>query len=365
MLSVIIPVYNGEDYIEETINRILDCSYKDIEIIAVVDGCNDNSLKICNAISEKKPQVKTFFKENGGIARARNYGIERAKGKYIAVCDQDDIVMPDMYRLMIDSMEKNNATMSVCSTAQYINGQAIPLETFDNKVLRGDDINYELLFPTVACGYELPIEMTSAVRYPSVWKCVINREFWVNNNIDYHAYVSFEDDLLAYVRALSLSECVTTIDYLGYMWRVNMDSESHARKFISDIGNKQKMWLDDINKSICYAHTTDEEKDLLLYAMNCQLYVYAVLNICSPYNRIDKNRLEEYFNNTIYDRDFENTIKVARYVSNRFFLQKVIVKALKTKRTYYIYYVSKLLSEVLERVQNSRILMRIDRIIKG
>ena len=92
MVSVVIPVYNGAKYIEKTIRTILNSTYQNLEIIAVVDGSPDNSLAVCQKLSQEDARVKTFYKDNGGIPDARNYGIERATGEYICVCDQDDLV---------------------------------------------------------------------------------------------------------------------------------------------------------------------------------------------------------------------------------------------------------------------------------
>ena len=68
MVSVVIPVYNGAKYIEKTIHTILNSTYQDIEIIAVVDGSPDNSLAVCQKLSQEDDRVKTFYKENGGIS---------------------------------------------------------------------------------------------------------------------------------------------------------------------------------------------------------------------------------------------------------------------------------------------------------
>ena len=129
MISVIIPVYNGEQYIEQTIKCILQSSYKDIEVIVVIDGSPDHSLEICKNISRTDARVKVYEKENGGICEARNYGIARANGEYICVCDQDDIVQPQMYEKMMERLTTENADMCFCGTGQVVNGQVVPFET--------------------------------------------------------------------------------------------------------------------------------------------------------------------------------------------------------------------------------------------
>lgn len=89
LISIIIPVFNGETFIEKTINNILKSTYKNIEVIIVDDGSVDRSGIICKQIQSSDSRVKYYYKDNGGIAQARNYGIERALGEYICFSDQD------------------------------------------------------------------------------------------------------------------------------------------------------------------------------------------------------------------------------------------------------------------------------------
>lgn len=90
--SIIIPVYNCEEYLRLCVNSILNQSYKDFEIILVDDGSTDGSLSVCKDLSRKHSNIKVFHKENGGAASARNVGIEKAHGKYLMFIDGDDIL---------------------------------------------------------------------------------------------------------------------------------------------------------------------------------------------------------------------------------------------------------------------------------
>ena len=93
LVSVIVPVYNSEKYLEECIESILNQTNQDFELLLVNDGTNDNSQKIIDEYVAKYPdKVYGFVKENGGLSDARNYGVERAKGEYIIFIDSDDYV---------------------------------------------------------------------------------------------------------------------------------------------------------------------------------------------------------------------------------------------------------------------------------
>ena len=120
LLSVIVPVYNAEKYIDKCVSRLLAQTYKNIEIILVNDGSKDNSLKKCLAWTDKDCRVKVFDKPNGGAASARNYGIREAKGEFIGFCDADDFFDEDAFETLIAVMESNGLPTIEC-VARIVN----------------------------------------------------------------------------------------------------------------------------------------------------------------------------------------------------------------------------------------------------
>ena len=90
LISVIIPVYNVEEYLYYAIESLEKQTYKNFEIILVNDGSTDNSGKLCDEYSEKHSNVRVFHKENGGLSDARNFGVQKAKGEFITFLDPDD-----------------------------------------------------------------------------------------------------------------------------------------------------------------------------------------------------------------------------------------------------------------------------------
>lgn len=97
LISIIVPVYNVERYLEKCIDSIIDQTYKNLEIILVDDGSTDKSGEICDLYAKKDNRVRVFHKRNGGLASARNKGLEVAGGKYIGFVDSDDYIASDMY----------------------------------------------------------------------------------------------------------------------------------------------------------------------------------------------------------------------------------------------------------------------------
>ena len=101
MLSVVIPIYNAEKYLERCIKSICDQTYSNIEIILIDDGSKDNSHVICDKFAAEDKRIKVIYKENGGVSSARNRGLDVAQGEYITFIDSDDWINPDLLeRLM-------------------------------------------------------------------------------------------------------------------------------------------------------------------------------------------------------------------------------------------------------------------------
>ncbi|KQT21968.1 glycosyl transferase family 2 [Chryseobacterium sp. Leaf404] len=115
-VSVIVPVYNVELYLEKCLLSLVNQTLQDIEIIVVNDGSTDGSQAIINRFSSEFPvKIKAFVKENGGLSDARNFGIDRASGDYIGFVDSDDYVFEIMFEEMLNLAEKHHAQMVICN----------------------------------------------------------------------------------------------------------------------------------------------------------------------------------------------------------------------------------------------------------
>ena len=108
-LSIIVPIFNGEEYLYRCIDSILSQRYADFELILVDDGSTDNSLSICNEYTEKDSRVIVHHKENEGLVAARKTGVSLAKGEYIGFVDCDDYIDGDMYLALMDAAKKDNS----------------------------------------------------------------------------------------------------------------------------------------------------------------------------------------------------------------------------------------------------------------
>lgn len=189
-VSVIVPVYNVEKYLEKCLNSLVNQTLKDIEIIIVNDGTPDNSQTIIDKYQKKYPNIiKSYIKENGGLSDARNYGLKKASGKYIAFLDSDDYVTTDMYESMYKKAISGNFDMVVCNL-NYIYDDKI-VKAYSN--IKDDTTN---------------IKKTMLNIYPAAWNKIFKKDLF-NKNIEFKKGVWFEDvefiyRLLPYVKKIGV-----------------------------------------------------------------------------------------------------------------------------------------------------------------
>lgn len=115
-ISIIVPIYNSENDLDQCIESIANQTYKNIEIILVNDGSTDDSINICRKWESIDSRIVLIDKQNEGVAKARNDGLEKATGEYIGFVDHDDFIESNMYEIMIDDMLEHNADIVMCSS---------------------------------------------------------------------------------------------------------------------------------------------------------------------------------------------------------------------------------------------------------
>ena len=115
LISIIVPVYNVEQYLEKCVDSIVNQTYKNLEIILVDDGATDSSGKLCDKLAKIDNRIKVYHKENGGLSDARNYGVERATGDYIGFVDSDDYIDAEMYEKLYEAIKKENVDVAECN----------------------------------------------------------------------------------------------------------------------------------------------------------------------------------------------------------------------------------------------------------
>lgn len=134
LISVIVPIYKVEDYLERCVDSIINQSYSNLEIILVDDGSPDNCPQICDNYAKQDSRVKVVHKVNGGLSDARNAGMEIATGDYISFIDSDDYVHTDMLNILLNVMLKENCEIAQCGTVKFNEGETVALNKIDYKV---------------------------------------------------------------------------------------------------------------------------------------------------------------------------------------------------------------------------------------
>lgn len=141
LISVIVPVYNVEKYLDRCLRTLLNQTYKNIEIVLIDDGSTDHSPQICDAYADKYSNIIAIHKENGGQSSARNLGLKNVNGKYIGFVDSDDWVADDMYEYLYSLLIKYNADgSSIWFTTTHSEDIQYPIQEENISILHGKEI---------------------------------------------------------------------------------------------------------------------------------------------------------------------------------------------------------------------------------
>ena len=202
-VSIIVPVYNAEDTIEKCVKSILNQTYKDIELLIINDGSKDKSLKILNNLSKKDNRIVVIDKQNEGVSKTRNLGIEKSSGDYIMFIDNDDYIEKDYIESFIKIAEDNDIVVGGYK--------------------RIDENNKEM--------YHQTLKNTEWSKYIVLapWAKLYRRDFLINNNIQFLDYEIGEDvyfNLIAY----SKTNKIKIIDNTKYIWFYNSKSVSNTKQ---------------------------------------------------------------------------------------------------------------------------------------
>lgn len=171
MISVIVPVYNVEKYLDKCIQSILKQTYKDFELILVDDGSLDNSPQMCDEYAQKDKRVKVIHKANGGLSDARNVGTLNASGQYVTYIDSDDYVSDDYLEVLNWLIIKYNADMAVTGISVFYEGdQPKKSKRIKEYVYTGEKALEKMLYQdtldTSACAMLLPIQIAREYPFP-------------------------------------------------------------------------------------------------------------------------------------------------------------------------------------------------------
>lgn len=259
-VSIIVPVYNVEKYLEKCLNTLVNQTIDKYEVIVVNDGSPDNSQQIIDEFKRKYPNiVKSFIKENGGLSDSRNYGVKKAVGEYLAFVDSDDYVSVDAYNVMYNKAKEEDADVVVCNFCKFYNNDI----SYVNNIKSIDNFN-----TNIKTNPEILFQAKSYA-----WNKIYRRSWFLKNNFLFPVGQWFEDSAIVY-NMMYLANKISAVEDNLYFYKVDREGS-----ITNTINNK----MFDIFKSCesiiqFYKENTSDKRIIDVAERICQIHLFVRLN---------------------------------------------------------------------------------------
>lgn len=225
-ISVIVPIYRVEEYIEECLESLLRQGDVKLEVILVDDGSTDGSGAIAKRYAHTYEQFHYYYIQNGGLGHARNYGTALAHGKYLAYLDSDDVLTDGAYERLFRLAEKQGNELTVCNVARFHTTKTVPTRlhslAFQNIERDTQSLAHpDLVYDTIVCNK------------------LILRSFYLKHHFTFPEHMVYEDMLLS-ISMYYFAKRISVSHEVGYLWRVRDGAEKSITQNISvGVGNLQ------------------------------------------------------------------------------------------------------------------------------
>ena len=244
-ISVIVPVYNGEDSIRKCIASITGQTYKDLEIIIIDDGSKDNTQSICQEIAEKDNRLKVFYQENHGVSAARNNGLNHISGEYVMFVDADDFLDTDACQKCIDTINLDNSDIVVANKIFHIGNRVQKNVLYSNRHFSREGEDKELFILDLMTPYFDKTMNKVAYLSCGVTAKLFKTDLILSNGIKFREDCRFGEDVLFNMECFQQAKSITYIDYDVYHFCVNSGSSTH--KFRNDWNKSHEVFMDGID----------------------------------------------------------------------------------------------------------------------
>jgi glycosyltransferase involved in cell wall biosynthesis len=267
-LSVIIPIYNVENYLHKCIDSILNQTFTNLEIILVNDGSTDSSPQICDDYAKKDSRIKVIHQENAGVSVARNNGIEVATGEYITFVDSDDWLEPKMYENMCAiSYSELECDVLMCD---FTNIKSNSKEQISANIRKGFYTKQQIikeLYPTL-----LVTEEFGRLPIISVWSCLFSRKILMNNNIKFDSNLKYSED---YLFMADVMIHANSFYYLknNYFYNYLQYDESRSKKFQTVWWTNLLYLNDELEKLLINNKEFDFTRQIKLQLLHSVLFI--------------------------------------------------------------------------------------------
>ena len=269
-VSVIMPVYNSEKYLEKCVDSILEQEFDGFELLLIDDGSTDKSGEICDAYEKKDNRVRVFHVSNSGICNARNLGLSQANGEYIAFSDHDDFVMPGFLKDNYDYAKENDADIVKFGRDTYY--------------LRGDDVfkrNYRRFCKRVIKGEDIRNEFLSLRLRDSmscVWDSFIRNDFLKTNGLSFNSIytkggedIDFSSNCFVHANVIAYNDKAYYEHYIRYGYSTSTKPDNNKLEKLTHLHENlnECMHLLNISPEDC------PEEYILIYIKE---FVYSALS---------------------------------------------------------------------------------------
>ena len=292
LISIIMPVYNTEKYLERCLNSIVNQTYKNWELIAVNDGSTDNTLNILNKYAQKDNRIIVLEQENQGQSVARNKALDISKGKYICFVDSDDWVELNYLEELYASITNTNSELAICSfyfatdkdkkLGYKFRSDIIPLKKFKSKLIKEEIKSY-------------------------LWSYIFRKNLF--KDLKFKEGVLFEDSILFERLSKRISTDITVVDKPLYHYFLREGSSVH--------NNNLKTQIDKFNALYSrynLENISEEDRSILL-----RLIIKKFLTICK-FNNCETDRISNYLK-IINSADKSVFIRARKLISKKQFLK--------------------------------------------
>ncbi len=322
LISVIVPVFNVEKYLNRCIDSILSQTYRHLEILLIDDGSNDSSPQICDEYSKKDKRVRTIHKKNGGVSSARNAGLDVASGQFISFIDADDFISNDMYKELIEVYNAHHYDLVKCFYDYYINDTITTKHYYYDPGLI--DISDKNSIYSLFKEKKMDAE---------IWSYLFKKD--TIGDLRFKNY-GFGEDLLFVITIISKVKSLYITNNSYYHYFINDNGAVYSKKNVSR--NMNNIIL--VNKEL---------RDIILKE---QYYYFDFLTVITIYRIIEDN-ICSYTGSSIIDLidDFEelksliNSINVKELT----YYQRCFFHFLKNKNERMILFITKIKKRLLRK----------------
>lgn len=277
LISVIVPVYNSERFLNSCIDSIIHQTYENLEIILIDDGSTDNSFSICKNYAERDKRIKVFHKENSGPADTRNVGLDNASGRYVAFVDSDDILNIDAYKIIME-IKSNLKNPSISVGVNYNRF------TNDNPHKRVSSFNY----PQKAFS---PDNFARHQGGYYLWGFLYDNEIIQSKGLRLESELDYLEDVVFNSIYYRFIDKVIYVDLPLYYYRININSITHTKVDHKLLAYRWMISYESIVNSACRIVFNDSQikgikKELRMCMNNIHSELYAQKESYTEYKKI-------------------------------------------------------------------------------